>query len=221
MKHTINNRPARLVVLVSGGGSNMVALHRACQSDGYGATIVAVGADRPCKGLDYAHKAGIPVFMESVKNYDTRQQWDKALTAQVAHYQPDLVICAGFLKLLGNDFVTRFSGRIINTHNSLLPSFPGIHGPADALAYGVKYSGATLFFVDPGVDTGLIIAQTVVPVRDNDTPDSLLERIKVHERKQLVESVGAMVVNGWTIQGRRVSLNVDATGDNSCTGSVG
>ncbi|MEU8662625.1 phosphoribosylglycinamide formyltransferase [Actinoplanes philippinensis] len=199
--------PARLVVLISGSGSNLQALLEATADPAYGATVVAVGADRDgIAGLGHATAAGIPTFVDSVKSYPTRDDWDAALTEHVAAHRPDLVISAGFLKLVGKQFLDAFGDRYINTHNALLPAFPGIHGPRDALAYGVKVAGATLFFVDAGVDTGPIIAQTVVPVLDDDTEETLTERIKVAERAQLVEFVGKLVRDGWTIQHRKVRI---------------
>ncbi|GIE79228.1 phosphoribosylglycinamide formyltransferase [Actinoplanes philippinensis] len=199
--------PARLVVLISGSGSNLQALLEATADPAYGATVVAVGADRDgIAGLGHATAAGIPTFVDSVKSYPTRDDWDAALTEHVAAHRPDLVISAGFLKLVGKQFLDAFGDRYINTHNALLPAFPGIHGPRDALAYGVKVAGATLFFVDAGVDTGPIIAQTVVPVLDDDTEETLTERIKVAERAQLVEFVGKLVRDGWTIQDRKVRI---------------
>jgi phosphoribosylglycinamide formyltransferase 1 len=199
--------PARLVVLVSGSGSNLQALLDACADPAYGARVVAVGADREgIAGLDRAATAGVPSFVHKVKDYAERADWDRALTASVAEYKPDLVVSAGFLKLVGDDFLEAFGDRYINTHNALLPAFPGIHGPRDALEYGVKVAGATLFFVDGGVDTGPIIAQVVVPVEDDDTEETLTERIKDVERRQLVEWVGRLVRKGWTITGRKVRL---------------
>ncbi|MEV5963263.1 phosphoribosylglycinamide formyltransferase [Kribbella sp. NPDC051952] len=199
--------PARLVVLVSGSGSNLQALLDACADPAYGAQVVAVGADRDgIAGLDRAEAAGVPSFVHKVKDHAERADWDRALTASVASHKPDLVVSAGFLKLVGDDFLAAFGDRYINTHNALLPAFPGIHGPRDALAYGVKVAGATLFFVDGGVDTGPIIAQVVVPVEDDDTEDTLTERIKEVERRQLVEWVGRLVREGWTITGRKVRL---------------
>ncbi|MEV6894797.1 MULTISPECIES: phosphoribosylglycinamide formyltransferase [Kribbella] len=198
---------ARLVVLVSGSGSNLQALLDACADPAYGAQVVAVGADRDgIAGLDRAAAAGVPTFVHKVKSYAERADWDRALTASVAEYKPDLVVSAGFLKLVGDDFLGAFGDRYINTHNALLPAFPGIHGPRDALEYGVKVAGATLFFVDGGVDTGPIIAQVVVPVEDDDTEETLTERIKEVERRQLVEWVGRLVRDGWTITGRKVRL---------------
>jgi phosphoribosylglycinamide formyltransferase-1 len=199
--------PARLVVLVSGSGSNLQALLDAAADPAYGARVVAVGADRDgIAGLDRAAAAGVPTFVDAVKAYPTRDDWDAALTSHVAEHKPDLVISAGFLKLVGREFLAAFGDRYVNTHNALLPSFPGIHGPRDALAYGVKIAGATLFFVDAGVDTGPIIAQVSVPVLDGDTEETLTERIKDAERRQLVEYVGRLVREGWTITDRKVSI---------------
>ena len=199
--------PARLVVLVSGSGSNLQALLDATADPAYGARVVAVGADRDgIAGLERAAAAGVPTFVDPLRAYGTREDWDSALTAHVAEHKPDLVISAGFLKLVGPRFLAAFGDRYLNTHNSLLPSFPGIHGPRDALAYGVKVTGATLFFVDAGVDTGPIIAQVSVPVLDDDTEETLTERIKAAERRQLVEQVGRLVREGWTIKDRKVRI---------------
>jgi formyltetrahydrofolate-dependent phosphoribosylglycinamide formyltransferase len=198
---------ARVVVLISGSGSNLQALLDACADPGYGAQVVAVGADRDgIAGLDRAAVSGVPVFVDAVKAYPSREDWDRALTAHVAEHKPDLVISAGFLKLVGPHFLAAFGDRYLNTHNALLPAFPGMHGPRDALAYGVKLAGATLFFVDAGVDTGPIIAQVAVPVLDDDDEETLTERIKEAERRQLVEQVGRLVRDGWTITGRKVSI---------------
>ena len=194
-------------MLISGSGTNLQALIDACADPAYGAKVVAVGADRPnIAGLERAEKAGIPTFVHRVKDYPDRASWDAAVTADVAAAEPDLVVSAGFLKLLGEGFLTRFGDRYINTHNSLLPSFPGMNGPRDAFEAGVKLAGATLFFCDAGIDTGPIIAQTAVPVEDDDTVETLTERIKEAERRQLVDSVGRMVREGWTVTGRKVTL---------------
>jgi phosphoribosylglycinamide formyltransferase-1 len=198
---------ARIVVLVSGSGSNLQALLDAAADPAYGARVVAVGADRDgIGGLERAAAAGVPTFVVPLKAYDTREDWDRALTEQVAAHRPDLVISAGFLKLVGPHFLAAFGDRYLNTHNTLLPAFPGIHGPRDALAYGVKITGATLFFVDAGMDTGPIVAQVAVPVLDDDDEETLTERIKSAERRQLVEQVGRLVRNGWTITGRKVTI---------------
>ncbi|WP_433344634.1 phosphoribosylglycinamide formyltransferase [Micromonospora sp. CA-111912] len=198
---------ARIVVLVSGSGSNLQALLDATADPAYGGRVVAVGADRDgIAGLDRATAAGVPTFVERVSDHPTRADWDAALTAQVAAHRPDLVVSAGFLKLVGPDFLAAFGDRYLNTHNTLLPAFPGIHGPRDALAYGVKITGATLFFVDAGMDTGPIVAQVAVPVLDDDDEDALTERIKSAERRQLVEQVGRLVREGWTITGRKVTF---------------
>ncbi|MEU7842379.1 phosphoribosylglycinamide formyltransferase [Micromonospora sp. NPDC049114] len=198
---------ARIVVLISGSGSNLQALLDAAADPAYGAEVVAVGADRDgIAGLERAEAAGVPTFVERVRDHDSRQDWDRALTAHVAKHEPDLVISAGFLKLVGPHFLAAFGDRYLNTHNTLLPAFPGIHGPRDALAYGVKLTGATLFFVDAGMDTGPIVAQVAVPVLDDDDVDALTERIKEAERRQLVEQVGRLVREGWTITGRKVTV---------------
>ncbi|WP_166133690.1 phosphoribosylglycinamide formyltransferase [Nocardioides ochotonae] len=199
------SHPARLVVLVSGSGTNLQALLDACADPAYGARVVAVGADRDgIEGLARAERAGLPTFVNKVADYGTREGWDRALADRVAAFDPDLVVLAGFMKLVGEDFLARFGGRTVNTHPALSPSFPGMHGPADALAYGVKVTGATLFVVDAGVDTGVIVAQTVVPVEDDDDVASLHERIKTAERGMLVDSVGRMAREGYTVEGRRV-----------------
>lgn len=200
--------PLRVVVLISGGGSNLAALLAAQEDPAHGAQVVAVGADRHgAGGLRIAQDAGIPTFVERVQDHPDRADWDRALTEATAGHQPDLVVSAGFLKLAGPTFLARFAGRYINTHNALLPAFPGMHGPRDALAYGVRITGATLFVVDAGVDTGPILAQVAVPVLDDDTQDSLTERIKQAERRQLVQQVSLMARHGWTINGRRVSTS--------------
>jgi phosphoribosylglycinamide formyltransferase-1 len=196
---------SRLVVLVSGAGTNLQALIDACGDPAYGARIVAVGADRDSiEGLARAERAGIPTFVRKVGQFTSREHWDLAMTDTVAAFEPDLVVLAGFMKLVGPSFLDRFAGRVVNTHPALSPSFPGMHGPADALEYGVKVTGATLFVVDEGVDTGPIVAQTVVAVEDDDDVETLHERIKVAEREMLVDSVGRIAREGFGVTGRRV-----------------
>jgi phosphoribosylglycinamide formyltransferase-1 len=195
------------VVLVSGAGTNLQALLDAAADPAYGATVVAVGADREgIEGLARGKQAGLPVFVHRVKDYADRCEWDRALTASVAEHRPDLVISAGFMKLVGPDFLAEYGGRFVNTHPALSPAFPGMHGPADALAYGVKVTGCTLFLVDDGVDSGPIVAQRAVEVADDDTSESLHERIKVAERSMLVDTIGAMARRGFTIQDRKVRI---------------
>jgi phosphoribosylglycinamide formyltransferase-1 len=199
--------PRDIVVLVSGSGTLLQALLDESADPAYGVRIAAVGADREAtRGEQRAVAAGIPTFVCRVQDYPTRADWDAALTRAVEQYQPALVVSAGFLKLVGPAFLDRFGDRYVNSHNSLLPAFPGTHGPRDALAYGVKVTGATLFVVDDGVDTGAIVAQVAVPVLDGDTEDSLTERIKAAERPQLVEWVGRMVREGFTVTNRRVTV---------------
>ncbi|THA74571.1 phosphoribosylglycinamide formyltransferase [Streptomyces sp. A0592] len=199
----------RLVVLVSGGGTNLQALLDASARDPkeFGATVVAVGADRPgVAGLERAERAGVPTFVCQVRDHASREAWDAALADHVAAYEPDLVVSAGFMKILGKEFLTRFGGRVVNTHPALLPSFPGAHGVRDALAYGVKVTGCTVHFVDEGVDTGPVIAQGVVDVRDEDDEALLHERIKEVERTLLVDVVGRLARHGHRLVGRRVLI---------------
>ena len=194
-------------MLVSGGGTNLQALLDATRDPSYGAAVVAVGADRDgIEGLARAERAGVPTFVHKVGDSASRGQWDSTLTDTVAAFEPDLVVLAGFMKLVGPEFLGKFAGRVVNTHPALCPSFPGTTGPADALAYGVKVTGATLFVVDEGVDTGPIIAQTVVPVEDDDDVESLHERIKVAERTMLVDTVGRIARDGFSINDRKVRI---------------
>ncbi|MFJ2648823.1 phosphoribosylglycinamide formyltransferase [Streptomyces sp. NPDC087420] len=205
-------RPARLVVLVSGSGTNLQALIDAITADpmGFGARIVAVGADRDSiVGLERAERAGVPTFVCRVRDHGTREKWDAALAEATAAYEPDLVVSAGFMKIVGKEFLARFGGRFVNTHPALLPSFPGAHGVRDALAHGVKVTGCTVHFVDEGVDEGPIIAQGAVEVRDEDYSDdgvALHERIKEVERRLLVDVVGRLARHGYRIEGRKVTI---------------
>jgi phosphoribosylglycinamide formyltransferase-1 len=197
--------PLRLVVLVSGSGTNLQAVLDAATDPSYGASVVAVGADRDeIEGLARADRAGIPTFVRKIGQFASRESWDRSLAETVANFEPDLVVSAGFMKLAGESFLAAFGGRYVNTHPALLPSFPGMHAALDALAYGVKVTGATLFVVDDGVDTGPIVAQTAVAVADDDDVERLHERIKVAERRMLVDSVGRIAREGLTITDRKV-----------------
>ena len=211
MTHETPPRPApatrsagRLVVLVSGTGSNLAALLAAHDDPAYGARVVAVVADRSgIRALDIAREAGIPTAVVSLKDFDDRAAWDAAVTETVAVFSPDLVVLAGFMKLFGATFLGRFGGRIVNTHPALLPSFPGAHGVRDALAYGVKVTGCTVMVVDEGIDTGPILAQASVPVEPDDDESTLHERIKAVERTLLVDWVGRIARDGLRVEGRR------------------
>jgi phosphoribosylglycinamide formyltransferase-1 len=197
-----------VVVLVSGAGTNLQALIDATADRAYGVRIAAVGADRDdIEGLARARRAGIPTFVCRVADFATRAEWDAALASQVAAYSPALVVLAGFMKLTGEAFLGEFGGRTVNTHPALSPSFPGVHGPREALDYGVKVTGCTLFVVDAGVDTGPIVAQRAVSVHDGDTVEVLHERIKTVERQMLVDYVGRMVRNGYSVTERKVTIS--------------
>ena len=198
-------QPARLVVLVSGSGTNLQALLDACADPAYGARVVAVGADRDgIEGLSRAERAGVPTFVRSLSDFETREGWDASLATVVERFEPDVVVSAGFMKLLSREFLDRF--LTLNTHPALCPAFPGMHGARDALEYGVRITGATLFVVDGGVDTGPIVAQAAVPVAGDDDVESLHERIKVAERAMLVEWVGRIAREGISVEGRRVRV---------------
>lgn len=194
----------RLVVLVSGTGSNLAALLAAHADAAYGARVVGVVSDRSGIGaLDLAREAGVPTAVVALRDFPDRAAWDRALTEAVQVFSPDTVVMAGFMKLVGAAFLGAFGGRTINTHPALLPSFPGAHGVRDALAYGVKVSGCSVIVVDEGVDDGPIIAQDVVTVADDDTEETLHERIKVVERRLLVDVVGRIARGGLRVEGRR------------------
>jgi phosphoribosylglycinamide formyltransferase-1 len=194
--------PARMVVLVSGSGTLLQALLDAADPN---LGIVAVGADRAgIEGLARAERAGIGSFVVRLADHPDRVAWDGALTEAVAAHRPDLVVSAGFMKLVGREFLARFGGRMINTHPALLPSFPGAGAVADALAAGVSVTGATVHLVDAGMDTGPIIAQRPVDVLTGDDVLSLHERIKTVERELLVEVLGRIARDGVTVEGREV-----------------
>ena len=201
----LKKEPTRIVVLVSGSGTNLQALIDASHNPEFGVSIVAVGADSgDIEGLRRAERHDIPTFVLPLKDFSDRAAWDVALTA--TEFEPEIVVLAGFMKLAGPAFLAQFGGRTLNTHPALSPSFPGMHGPRDALEYGVKITGATLFVVDAGVDTGPIVAQVSVPVLDSDDVETLHERIKAGEREMLVEWVGKLARNSFHIDGRRVVL---------------
>ncbi|SCX09495.1 phosphoribosylglycinamide formyltransferase [Mycolicibacterium fluoranthenivorans] len=197
--------PSRLVVLASGTGSLLESLLAATATDFPGA-VVAVGTDRPCHALEIAAGAGVPSFTVRLGDHADRADWDAALTEAVAGHEPDLVVSAGFMKILGPEFISRFSGRVVNTHPALLPSFPGAQGVAEALAYGVRVTGATVHLVDAGMDTGPILAQEAVPVLDDDNVETLHERIKVVERRLLVDVLAAVATRGLTWNGRKATF---------------
>ncbi len=199
--------PARVVVLVSGSGTLLQALLDAAAAPDYPAQVVGVGADRSgIEGLARAERAGVPAFHLRVADFADRTAWDAAFAKAVAEQRPDLVVSAGFMKILGPGFREALGVPMINTHPALLPSFPGIRGPADALAYGVKITGATVHLVDDGVDTGPVLAQAAVPVEPGDDVESLHERIKIEERRLLVSTVAALARHGATVNGREVTI---------------
>ncbi len=198
----------KLVVLASGSGTLLQAVLDAVEKPNFPAKVVAVGADRAgIEALARAERAGVPSFTVRMADHPDRAAWDKAITEAVAAYQPDLVVSAGFMKILGAEFLARFPGRVINTHPALLPSFPGAHAVADALAMAVKVTGSTVHFVDAGVDTGPIIAQEPVIVEPDDDEHVLHERIKAVERRLLVETIEKLGRSGCAVEGRKVRFS--------------
>ncbi len=201
------NPRARVVVLVSGAGTTMAAVLSATEHATYPAEVVAVVSDNAAAGgLAFAQAVGVPVQVVDPAGFPDRDTWCAALADAVQAYEPDLVLSAGFMRILMPVFIDRFSPRLLNSHPSLLPAFPGAHAVRDALAYGVRVSGATVHVVDAGVDTGPILAQTAVPVVDGDDEDTLHERIKVAERMMLVEVVGRAAAGRITVEGRKARI---------------
>jgi phosphoribosylglycinamide formyltransferase 1 len=199
--------PARVVVLVSGSGTLLQALLDAAAEPGFPAQVVAVGADRTdIEGLARAERRAVPTFGLRVADHVDRAAWDDAMAKAVAEHRPDLIISAGFMKILGPGFRDTIGCPMINTHPALLPAFPGVRPVADALGYGVKVTGATVHLVDDGVDTGPVLAQRAVEVRPGDTVESLHERIKIEERRLLVSTVAALARSGATVTGREVTI---------------
>ena len=197
--------PARLIVLASGTGSLLESILAAAVGD-YPARVVAVGTDRDCRALEIAAAASLPSFTTRVGDHADRDAWDAAITEAAAAHHPDLVVSAGFMKILGPQFLSRFPGRVVNTHPALLPAFPGAHAVPDTLAYGVRVTGCTVHLVDAGMDTGPILAQEAVDVLDDDDESALHERIKVVERRLLVDVLAAMATRGVTWTGRKALI---------------
>jgi phosphoribosylglycinamide formyltransferase-1 len=208
--HVPPSAPARVVVLASGTGSLLSSLIVAATGD-YPARIVAVGVDRECRATEVADAASLPTFTVRLADHPGRDAWDAAITDATAAHSPDLIVSAGFMKILGPQFLSRFCGRILNTHPALLPAFAGAHGVADALAYGVKVTGCTVHLVDAGMDTGPVLAQQPVPVLDGDDEQTLHERIKVVERRLLVDVVAEIATGGVTVVGRTATIGRKAS----------
>ena len=199
--------PARLVVLASGTGSLLQSLLAAAVGD-YPARVVAVGVDRDCRAERIAAEAEIPSYRVQLGDYPDRAAWDSAIAQATAQHDPDLIVSAGFMKILGPEFLSRFLGRVVNTHPALLPAFPGAHAVPDALDYGVRVTGCTVHLVDAGVDTGPILAQQAIEVLDTDDEQTLHERIKVVERRLLVDVLAALATRGVTWSGRKATLGM-------------
>ena len=184
-----------VVVLISGSGSNLLALLKAAENPLFPARILAVGSDRAAEGLAHADLFGVPTFVVEQDKFATKELWARRLAETISHFKPDLIVLAGFMKILPAEFVASFSPNLINTHPSLLPDFKGAHAVRDALSAKVTKTGVTVHVVDQGVDTGPIIAQAEVEVMPGDDEATLHERIKVVERELLVDTVLAIATN--------------------------
>jgi len=198
-----------VVVLVSGRGSNLRAICGAIDAGACGARIVGVVSDRKkAAALQFAERRGIATRIVSLRKGDDRGAWNESLTEEVTSLKPDLVVLAGFMRVLGAPLLERFRGRIINVHPALLPSFPGHNGPQDALDGGVRISGCTVHIVDEGVDTGPILAQAAVPVLAGDTAETLHARIQVQEHQLLPRVIHQIAIGAITLDPLTVSTPV-------------
>ena len=202
----------RIVVLISGAGSNMEALVEACRGGEVPADVVAVFADRDCGGIARADQLGIDSHVVVFKDYASREDWSEALRDQVLKYEPDLVVSAGFMRILSPVFVDAFPNKIINLHPALLPAFAGAHGVRDALEHGVKVAGTTVHLVDYEVDHGPILLQAAVPVRPNDDEDSLHERIKAEEHRLLPLACTLMLEGKVRVEGHKTYIEEGSGG---------
>jgi phosphoribosylglycinamide formyltransferase-1 len=197
----------RIAVLASGAGSNLQALLRACAEGRVPGRVAAVFSDRPgAPALARAAAAGIPARVLRPRDFPDREAHDRALAGACAEAGAALVVLAGYMRLVGPAFLERWEGRCINVHPALLPAFPGLHAPAQALAYGAKVTGVTVHFVDPGVDTGPIIAQEAVPVLPGDTAETLHRRLQEVEWRLLPEAVALALSGRLRVSGRRVDV---------------
>ena len=178
-----------VVVLISGSGSNLLALLKAAENPLFPAKIVAVGSDKDAPGLVHAELYEVDTFVVEPSRFSSKEQWAEKLLASVQHHQPDLVVLAGFMRILPANFVSALKGKLINTHPSLLPEFKGAHAVRDALAAGVTKTGVTIHYVDEGVDTGEIIVQSEIEILPQETEHALHERIKTIERALLVKTI--------------------------------
>ena len=219
--------PKRIVVLISGRGSNMAAVLAAEQAGQLNGRIVAVISNRPeAAGLTVASRYGVPTAVINHKSYEDRHGFDDALATAVEYYRPDLVLLAGFMRMLGTEFVARYQNRMINIHPSLLPAFPGLHTHRRALAEGVKIHGCTVHFVTESLDRGPIVAQAVVPVREGDDEATLAARVLEVEHIVLPQAVAWFCADRLTVAGNQVHIAPDgaatkAASDDPDLASVG
>jgi len=189
-----------VVVLISGGGSNLKALLSATEDPNYPVRILAVGADNPADGLAHAEAYGVPTFVVPPRSFASRDEWAAELLTNIQGFKPDMIVLAGFMRILPASFVSAVSPNLINTHPSLLPLFPGAHAVHDAMVAGAKQTGVTIHIVDEGVDTGPHLAQATVDISPEDSEESLHERIKIVERQLLVQVVRDIAENKISLQ---------------------
>ena len=202
----IESPAARVVLLASGAGTLAQSVLDSITGPDCPYRVVALVSDRDCEAVTRAANAGLATAVVRPGDHADRATWDRALRDAVRDLEPDWVVSAGFMRILGESFLSEFPGRVLNTHPALLPSFPGAHAVRDAMAYGVKVTGSTVHLVDAGVDTGPVLAQEAVPILDSDDEDSLHERIKIVERRLLVEVIAAVATRGVKSDGRKAVI---------------
>jgi phosphoribosylglycinamide formyltransferase 1 len=190
-----------VVVLISGSGSNLRALLEACDNPLYPARILAVGSDKPAEGLAHSEQFGVPTFVVELDRFSSREAWSEMLQKNIDFFKPDLIVLAGFMKVLPAGFVKHYQGRMVNLHPSLLPEFPGAHAVRDALAAGATVTGTTIHLVDEGVDTGKILRQAQLAIPQGISESDLHEQIKELEREQLVKLVRDLAEGTFTLEG--------------------
>ena len=198
----------RVVVFISGGGSNMLSLADACEDPGFPAEIVAVISDKPqAGGLAKANARGIQTLAFERKSYAGKAEHEAAILAALSDIQPDIICLAGYMRLISGEFISRYEGRMLNIHPSILPLFPGLHTHQRALDAGMRVAGCTVHFVTEGMDEGPIVAQDCVPVHIDDTPDTLAARVLTVEHRIYPEALALLATGGVSLKAGRAKFD--------------